>query len=130
MFKKLEEIFFSIGHFFQVQDDYLDCFGDPNVTGKIGTDIEEGKCTWLVVTALNVCNPTQRLTIQVILEKLFYKIEYFNIYRFHFIELYFSVIRSTMDYQISNLFVASKKYTMNSICRFCFLNTKKTITGK
>ena len=47
------------------QDDYLDCYGDPAVTGKVGTDIEENKCSWLVIQALQRATPEQREILEV-----------------------------------------------------------------
>lgn len=43
----------------------MDCYGDPKLTGKVGTDIEESKCGWLIVQALRKANPEQRIVFEV-----------------------------------------------------------------
>ncbi|CAM2108428.1 unnamed protein product [Caretta caretta] len=57
-------ILLEMGEFFQIQDDFLDCFGDPNLTGKIGTDIQDNKCSWLVVECLHRVSPEQRQLLE------------------------------------------------------------------
>eukprot|EP00455_Lapot_gusevi_P008054 TRINITY_DN13473_c0_g1_i1.p1 TRINITY_DN13473_c0_g1~~TRINITY_DN13473_c0_g1_i1.p1 ORF type:complete len:375 (+),score=93.04 TRINITY_DN13473_c0_g1_i1:69-1193(+) len=59
-----KKIALQLGQKFQIQDDYLDCFGDPQHIGKIGTDIYDHKCSWLVVQALMRANPAQLQTLQ------------------------------------------------------------------
>ena len=53
-------ILIPLGEYFQVQDDYLDAFGEPSVIGKIGTDIKDNKCSWVVNQALLRVTPEQR----------------------------------------------------------------------
>jgi farnesyl diphosphate synthase len=62
-FEVAKEISVMLGRKFQAQDDYLDCFGDPAHIGKVGTDIQDHKCTWLLVTALDLCTSVQRKDI-------------------------------------------------------------------
>ena len=51
----------NLGIAFQIQDDYLDAFGDPAKFGKeVGGDIRQNKKTFLMIHALEVANPTQK----------------------------------------------------------------------
>lgn len=62
--KLAEDILIPMGEYFQVQDDYLDNFGLPEHIGKIGTDIMDNKCSWLVNQALAICTPEQRTILE------------------------------------------------------------------
>jgi farnesyl diphosphate synthase len=58
--KQAKEVLIPLGEYFQVQDDFLDCYGDEEHIGKIGTDIRDNKCSWLVNKALELVNTEQR----------------------------------------------------------------------
>jgi geranylgeranyl diphosphate synthase type II len=54
----------NLGLAFQVQDDYLDCFGDASKFGKqVGGDILSDKKTFLLIKTLEVAGAAQRRTI-------------------------------------------------------------------
>lgn len=55
--RQVRTLTLELGHYFQVQEDYLDCYGKEGRTGK---DIEQCKISWLFVTAANKCNPEQK----------------------------------------------------------------------
>lgn len=60
LYKTALDILLPLGEYFQVQDDYLDCYGSPETIGKIGTDILDNKCSWLINSAIEICSPQQR----------------------------------------------------------------------
>jgi farnesyl diphosphate synthase len=53
-------ILIPLGEYFQIQDDFLDFSGTPEQIGKIGTDIVDNKCSWVINTALKLSTPEQR----------------------------------------------------------------------
>jgi len=55
----------NLGIAFQLQDDYLDAFGDPKTFGKqVGGDIIENKKTYLYLKALAFSNQEDRLQLE------------------------------------------------------------------
>ncbi len=51
----------NLGIAFQLQDDYLDAFGDPKTFGKqVGGDIIENKKTYLYLKAVQLCNEEEK----------------------------------------------------------------------
>ena len=59
----------NLGIAFQVQDDYLDAFGDPEKFGKqVGGDILANKKTFLMIHALSVASEDQKRELQKLLQ--------------------------------------------------------------
>lgn len=55
----------KLGLAFQVQDDYLDAFGDPGKFGKqVGGDIKSNKKTFLLIHALETASARQKAELQ------------------------------------------------------------------
>ncbi len=42
----------------------MDGFGVPEIIGKVGTDIQDNKCSWLINEALKRASPKQRKAIE------------------------------------------------------------------
>ncbi len=58
----------KLGIAFQVQDDYLDCFGDPEKFGKqAGGDILSNKKTFLMIHTMDVANEAQKTELKLLL---------------------------------------------------------------
>lgn len=59
----------KLGIAFQIQDDYLDAFGDPKKFGKEpGGDIKANKKTFLLVQALSIANDAQKKELKRLMD--------------------------------------------------------------
>lgn len=59
----------KLGIAFQIQDDYLDAFGDPKKFGKqVGGDILANKKTFLLIHAMEVTNESQKKELKTLLQ--------------------------------------------------------------
>ena len=68
--KHLYEFGRNLGIAFQIQDDYLDAFGNPEKFGKeVGGDIKQNKKTFLFIHALEVANASQRKMIETLISE-------------------------------------------------------------
>lgn len=71
---KLYDFGVKMGLSFQLQDDWLDVYGDPAVFGKnIGGDILCNKKTYMLISALNQADESQRAALEDWLAKVDYK---------------------------------------------------------
>jgi geranylgeranyl diphosphate synthase type II len=67
---KLYEFGKNVGIAFQLQDDYLDAFGEVDKTGKqTGGDIKDNKKTYLLLKALENADDEQKNTINRLLQE-------------------------------------------------------------
>ncbi|XP_014103473.2 farnesyl pyrophosphate synthase [Bactrocera oleae] len=64
VFEESKIILLEMSHLYQVQDDFIDCFGDSDISGKIGTDIQDNKASWLAVICMQKCSPSQRAIME------------------------------------------------------------------
>ena len=62
--KYAENILIAIARLMQLQDDFFDCWGDPVISGKVGTDIQQGKCSWFIITAYKLANELQGVILK------------------------------------------------------------------
>lgn len=106
----------EIGLYFQMQDDFIDCFGDPEVTGKIGSDIQEGKCTWLLVQLLDessnletVLNDYKEMKADHFKEKYYVQEKYENLLSTHARGLEQKIQRHPYQSLLHNLFRTIKE---------------------
>lgn len=68
--EKLYELGLNLGTAFQIQDDYLDTFGESGTIGKsVGGDITSNKKTFLLLKAFETANEQQKTKLKELLQR-------------------------------------------------------------
>uniref|UniRef100_A0A1I8PXF3 Farnesyl pyrophosphate synthase n=1 Tax=Stomoxys calcitrans TaxID=35570 RepID=A0A1I8PXF3_STOCA len=63
-FQEIKSISLDLGYYHQVQNDFLDSFGHPEDRGKIGTDIQENKFSWLAIQCMMRASQEQKQVME------------------------------------------------------------------
>lgn len=111
-------------NFFCQQNDFLDVYGE-SYSGKLGTDIQEGKYSWLIIKALELATPAQREELRNCYGKwnnecvqrvknMYEELELQNTYDEEVERIYRKVLTS-----ISNIKSELVRELMHSITRVC-----------
>jgi len=63
--KQVKDIQLMLGIYCQNLNDYADCYRDPaTVSGVVGCDIENNRCSWLIAKAVKKASPSQLSILQ------------------------------------------------------------------
>ncbi|PWY88232.1 terpenoid synthase [Aspergillus heteromorphus CBS 117.55] len=63
--ERVRSVALRLGVYYQVQDDFLDIFGEQEVFGKeLGRDIRDGKCTWLIAGGWGRADEAQKRVLR------------------------------------------------------------------
>ena len=124
----VEDICIKIGILFQAKDDYLDVYGDPSLFQKVGMDVEDGKCTWIVTSllshaeSLTQSDPQTANRIRSVIAVCYFCLSVCvlvihhspYIYFYLFIHLYPSIYLSIYLYTYIHIFTFQNHYGINT----------------
>ena len=115
LLRESEHISILLGYYFQCQDDFLDCYGDPSVTGKVGTDIQDGKCTWLAVHVMENGNPSQIERFQEVYGQIEYASEIKDMYASFSLQEVWLKKESSLIHELKTCMHKCSNYSLYSI---------------
>ncbi|XP_055678284.1 farnesyl pyrophosphate synthase-like [Lutzomyia longipalpis] len=109
-----KSILTQLGYFYLIENDYMDCFGDPALTGKVGTDIQTGKCRWPIVAFMEKASPEQKYLMRdhygkdnkesiALVKKLFEDVNMHQLFADYSAELYDTLMKDIEENSYGDL---------------------------